>query len=534
MRKIVILACICLIAFAVRVSFLFSTAFLSDEAIYVYAAYAIESGVRPFSEIALVHPPLVYAAYAGFMQLFDVNADLFLVRLFSITLSIISVIQVYFLGEILSRNLKGYAPRDVGLGCAAVLAFYPIIIPFSIASPLVDLFTVFTLGGLLFYSRFLQRKDWISVFLTGGFAGLACMTWYIAAFFVASLLIFELFRVVWRREKIGMWLKQLGLAAVGLVIPIAMVLSWVSFVWSSLPLFFTQTFMLQTTRAGLTLWEKWLSISVYLISFFPLIVAGAAGVFVLTRFFSKKGPLEGMLPGWLFISNSIFLSVIPRTTFMHYFFFLNPYLIFISIIGGFALVRLIPKDFRKIANKRTFFALLSTLAVIVMLSTSVLTSSLISASAYFSTDPNQYTKVELYVGSYVANLTSPADMIWTSETGIAFFAGRLIAAPNSTVWPIQGFFNDVFDTEFVDANGVIHQGIGITSPDMFAQAWESDKVKVLIFIRGAGPVPYPDDLLWNGYEDQVGVESWVESHFSLLQIVSSQDVAYAYEVWVRN
>jgi 4-amino-4-deoxy-L-arabinose transferase-like glycosyltransferase len=534
MRKIVILACICLIAFAVRVSFLFSTAFLSDESIYVYAAYAIQSGVKPFSEIALVHPPLMYAAYAGVMQLFDAGADLFLVRLFSITLSTISVIQVYFLGEILSRNLKSYAPRDVGLACAAVSAFYPIIIPFSIASPLVNLFTVFTLGCLIFYSKFLQHKKWVYVLLTGVFAGLACMTWYIAAFFVASLFIFEAFRVFWQREKITVGVKQLGLAAVGAAIPIAAVLSWIHFVWNSLPLFFTQTFMLQTTRAGLTPWEKWLSISSYLISFFPLIVAGAVGIFVLTSFFLKRGPLEGMLPAWLFISNFVFLSVIPRTTFMHYFFFLNPYLIFVSIVGGFGLFRLMPRNLRKIANKRTVFALLATLAALVVLSASVLTGSLISASAYFSTDPNQYTKAELYVGSFVANLTGPADLIWTSETGIAFFAERPIVAPNSTVWPIQGFFNDVFDTEYVDANGVIHQGIGITAPNMFTQSWENDGVKVLVFIRGAGPVPYPDDLLWYGYESQVGVEDWVESHFSLLQIVSSQNVAYTYEVWVRK
>jgi len=30
------------------------------------------------------------------------------------------------------------------------------------------------------------------------------------------------------------------------------------------------------------------------------------------------------------------------------------------------------------------------------------------------------------------------------------------------------------------------------------------------------------------------VQDWVESHFSLLQIVSSQNVAYSYEVWVRK
>jgi hypothetical protein len=534
MRKIVILACICLVAFAVRVSFLFSTAFLSDEAIYVYAAWAMKGGVKPFSEIALVHPPLMYATYAWLMQLFDVGADLFLVRLFSITLSTISVIQIYFLGEILSRNLKSHTPRDMGLACAAVFAFYPIIIPFSIASPLVNLFTVFTLGCLVFYSKFLQNKNWIYTVSTGVFAGLAFMTWYIAAFFVLSLSIFEVFRVFWQREKIRVWVRQLGLATGGLAVVAAVVLSWIHFVWNSLPLFFTQTFMLQTTRVGLTLWEKWLYVDAYLISFFPLIVAGAVGVFVLTRIVLKRGPLVGVLPAWLFISNFVFLLVIPRTTFMHYFFFLNPYLIFICIVGGFGLVRLMPRNLRKIANKRTVFALAATLVALVVLSASVLTSSLILASAYFSTDPNQYTKAELYVGSYVANLTSQTDMIWTSETGIAFFAERLIAAPNSTIWPIQGFFNDVFDTDFVDANGVIHQGIGITAPDMFTQSWENVKVKVLIFIRGTGPVPYPDDLLWYGYEGQSGVEEWVESHFSLLQIVTSQNVAYAYEVWVRK
>jgi len=507
---------------------------LSDEAIYVYAAYAVQSGVKPFSEVALVHPPLMYAAYAGVMQLFDVGADLFLVRLFSITLSIISVVQMYFLAEILSRNLKSHTPRDMSLGCAAAFAFYPIIIPFSIASPLVNLFTVFTLGCLIVYSKFLQNRNWIHVMLTGVFAGLASMTWYIAAFLIVSLFIFEAFRAFWQREKIGVWVKQLGLATAGLTIPIAAVLSWIHFVWNSLPIFFTQTFMLQTTRTGLTIWEKWLSISAYLISFFPLIVAGAVGMFVLTRLVLKRGPLEGILPAWLFISNFVFLSVIPKTTFMHYFFFLNPYLIFLSIVGGLGLVRLMPSNFRKIANKRTAFAFLATLAALVVLSASVLTSSLISASAYFSTDPNQYTEAELYVGSYVANLTDPADVIWTSETGIGFFAQRLIAAPNSTLWPIQGFFNDVFDTKYVDANGVLHQGIGITTPEMFTQSWENDRVRVLIFIRGAGPVPYPDDLLWHGYEGQSGVQDWVESHFSLLQIVSSQNVAYSYEVWVRK
>ena len=512
---------------------MFSAAFLSDEAIYVYAAYAIQGGVKPFSEITLVHPPLMYAIYAGFMQMF--NAELVLVRMFSIALSVVSVVLLYYLAEILGNKLQGYAPKNFGLVCATIYAIYPIIIPFSITSPLVNLFTIFALGCIISYSEFLQHKNRFFIVLTGVFAGLACMTWYIATFFIASLFLFEIFRVFLQREKISVWIKHIALATIGAAVPILTILSWISFVLHSFPLFFAQTFSLQATRAGLTPFEKWLSISAYINYFFPLLIAGAFGIFILIRHVMKRDIPAVILPAWIFIANFIFLSVIPKTTFVHYFFYLNPYLVLISIIGGFGILRLVvPKNWKKIADKRIAAALLSALVALAVISTSVLISSLISSSVYFSSTPNQYTKAELYIGSYIANLTNPLDKIWTSETSIAFFAKRLITAPNSSYWPIQGFFNDVFDTTFIDTNGAEHEGLGIVTPDLFIQAWESDSVKVLIFIRGMGPVPYPDDLLWFGYTGQVGVESWVESNFKLNQIVSAQDVAYTYEIWVKK
>jgi 4-amino-4-deoxy-L-arabinose transferase-like glycosyltransferase len=511
---------------------MFSAAFLSDEGIYVYAAYVMKCGVKPYSQITLVHPPLMYLTYAGFMELF--GADLVLVRIFSITLFLISMFLIYCLAELLGSKPEGYAPKNIGLACAALYAFYPFIIPFSIASPLVNMLTIFTLGCTIFYIKFLQHKKKALMLLSGVFAGLAFMTWYIATFFIVTIFFFEIFRAFLQGEKIRACVKQITLMIIGAAIPVVTILSWIFFVLHSFPHFYIQTFVLQTSRAGLTPFEKWSSINAYINYFYPLLIAGTVGVPALIRHVMKSGISAVILPAWLFITNFIFLSVIPKTTFLHYFLYLSPYLVFISIIGSFNILRLIPKNWKKIADKQTAATLLSVLAVLTVISASVIINSLISFSPYFSNTPNQYTKAELYVGSYVANLTSPLDKIWTSEPGIAFFAKRVIEAPNSTYWSIQGFFNDVFDTAYTDTYGVTHHGLGIVTPDLFIQAWEGDRVKVLIFIRGIGPVPYPDDLLWFGYPSQVGVKSWVESNFELTQIVVAQGVAYTYEIWVRK
>ena len=66
------------------------------------------------------------------------------------------------------------------------------------------------------------------------------------------------------------------------------------------------------------------------------------------------------------------------------------------------------------------------------------------------------------------------------------------------------------------------------------EAWEKEKVKVIIFIFGRGWVPYPDDLLWDGFQDQEGVASYVEEKYELKHIVTASDVPYIYEIWVRK
>jgi len=76
--------------------------------------------------------------------------------------------------------------------------------------------------------------------------------------------------------------------------------------------------------------------------------------------------------------------------------------------------------------------------------------------------------------------------------------------------------------------------MGIVSPKQFAEAWEKEKVKALIFISGTGWVPYPDELLWNGFQEQEGVANYVEEKYELKHIVTAFEVPYIYEIWVMK
>ncbi len=95
---------------------------------------------------------------------------------------------------------------------------------------------------------------------------------------------------------------------------------------------------------------------------------------------------------------------------------------------------------------------------------------------------------------------------------------------------MQVLFNDVFNNTF--NNG--YKGMGILSPKQFVEAWEKENARVVVFIFGSGWVPYPDDLLWNGFQDQVGVASYVEEKYELKHIVTASEVPYVYEIWVRK
>src|SRR5438445_13670662 len=52
-------------SFLIRVPFLMSTGFFSDESVYTYSAYAVLRGSVPYEGIMLPHPPLGYLGIAA-------------------------------------------------------------------------------------------------------------------------------------------------------------------------------------------------------------------------------------------------------------------------------------------------------------------------------------------------------------------------------------------------------------------------------------------------------------------------------------
>jgi hypothetical protein len=134
------------------------------------------------------------------------------------------------------------------------------------------------------------------------------------------------------------------------------------------------------------------------------------------------------------------------------------------------------------------------------------------------------------------SITEPGDRIWTSEGSIAFFSQRLIVPPNSSDWPLQAFFSDALAHRWWTYAGdeMKDYKLGLATPKQFIEAWKKEDVKVIVIIRGRGWIPYPDELLWNGYCGLEGVASYIQNYYDLRRAVISPEVGYLYEIWVRK
>jgi hypothetical protein len=284
---------------------------------------------------------------------------------------------------------------------------------------------------------------------------------------------------------------------------------------------------------------KLFNLTWYAASFLPLILSGVVGA-LYSVWNAKRWKNPGLLlPAVIYGSNVVGIIFLSNA-FLHYFLYLNPYLIFLSVVC-FDQIYSIFRGKKLKMNKKLNFIVLSTvwffLLFIILLSASMY-PRYIPKFHFFHED--RYTNVEFYVGKYVMNITETNDKIWTSEGAIAFFAQRLIVPPNSSDWPHHTPFSDVFAYRGYTYAGDEMKDFkeGVVVPSQFIEAWEKEKVKVIVFLRGIvgmpWTVPYVDELLWNGYRNQKGVADYVQSNYELRRVVSTSDVGYLYEVWVRK
>jgi hypothetical protein len=279
-------------------------------------------------------------------------------------------------------------------------------------------------------------------------------------------------------------------------------------------------------RSSTALDLRFFNIMVYVLKFFPLLILSGFGVFFL---YKKALKPQYLLFPAILISNIVASVSVFNTFLLHYLYYLSPFLALLSAFGLMSLldfVRKAPWNL-KITKKTVarFFIFVAVIWITIEVGEQVL-----MARDY--TDDN----IHLEVGNYISQITKPDDKIWTSEGAIAFFAQRLIVPCNSSDWPIQSSFADIFAYDFDNYIGdsMKDYKYGIASPDEFMASWEMNKIRVIVIIRGSDWVPYPDQLLLSGFQNFTGASDYLQEKYLLNRTFTSTDGMHTHEVWLRK
>ncbi len=517
--------------FIFRLMFLNYPSFQSDESVYSYASLALTKGLVPYREIALYQPPLQYLLMASISKMS--GPGLVALRLMGIIIQEACIVLVY----LAARNYFQRFPTDrcnllalassVVFGCYSTLLFY--LFPLN-----ESLFTLLTLGAFTLFLRANGRRD--SLFICGVFLGLSVLTKYYGVFFSIGFSILALLNRKGSKSfgfiKANLTdLSCMIIGGVAVCIPFLLILT---FVWKALPNFLTQTvYWYAFGKYSPPPEHNFMILRWVADSYTMLIWAGLIGVFALFYWYQRTRELLILAPPVILaVSFLFFISEISSSkwTFFHYFWPLLPYLSIITVSSFLFLGKL--ADSR--GGPKNAGIVLIIIAIIFMAGYSNFQYLSSLLPEYYSS-PNTVNALERHIGLAVKNLTHDGDAIWTSEGAIGFFADRIIVAPNSSSWPVRACYSEIFSYHYMEYKGdQSHYPNGCVTVKDFLQAWESQKTKVLVFIKGQGYIPYPDELLWNGFRGQIGVKSYVETNYRLYTRARARAYSYIYEVWVRK
>ena len=495
--------------------------FQSDESVYAYSGYAISRGSVPYVGIQLAQPPLMYLALDFLFTLF--GPSLLLLSLAESTIVVFSGVLVF----IVAKRLR-FGGSNVIFPLLSVV-IYSLITFDNFSTSFLEIFLTFfimlcTVIYMLYVLRNGQRSK-PALFLVGILLGVTLMIKYTSVVFVAALFFFNSITLIWKKEYKRTIIEG-AILCFGAVIPFVVSLALISYAWDSFRQFYLQTMYWQVVRSSTALNLRFFNIMVYVLKFFPLLILSGVGTF----FLYKKAPKpQALLFPVILISNIVGLMSVFNTFLLHYLYYLSPFLALLSALGlagTLDFVRKTPWNIR--INKKNLVRLFVFVTVIWI-------TIEVSAQAFMVRD---YTddSIHLEIGQYISQITKSDDKIWTSEGAIAFFAQRLIVPSNSTDWPIQSSFADIFAYDFDNYIGGSMKDYrnGIVSPEEFVNSWETNKIKVILIIRGSDWVPYPDKLLLSGFQNFTGASEYLQEKYLLDRTFTSADGMHTHEVWLRK
>lgn len=460
----------------------------ADESVYTQAVFAMTKGYWPYRDVFIAHPLLYFLIQYPFMY---ISPSLLMARSVSVLLGLGTMLLIFYI----AKNLYS---ENLAILATALFTFSPYAIYHNKSVLVENAALFFTTLLLYFFFKYYRSNREKYLLLSGLFAGVAFISKYTAVFVIIALML-----LIAMKD-----LKKLALfVAFASAAPLMSILSL--FLFGVYPYWYVQTVGLQLVRFSFPLPLKMFELGVYFAWTLPLVIM-AAPVMVHRRVGEDTTlTVLYVLPFLVMCLGKVLAS--------HYFLMLTPMLCILAA-RGLDQYFIRPKGFRKI-NARA----LVVLAIFIV-------HFCFSSGMFLGSVQSKFAvRAKMEVADYIRSITREDDKIWTTEADIAFFARRLIVAPNSTMWKYQGFYEDVWGymgTSYVGEFAGYSGGL-ITVTDI-RQALEREKPKVVVIVENK----LADMLIWNGVDSptykEEGLADYILTHYHLERSL------YDIQIYVRK
>jgi len=478
---------------------------VSDEAIYAQSSYVISRGFIPYRDVFLAHPPFYFVVASYWMSLS--GATLLFARFLNVLLGIGTMVTIYFMCR------KLYSTR-VAVIASLFYAVLPLAVFFDrifLIDNALGLLSTLTVFAFLTYNKYGSLKY---LLFSGFLAGLSLITK-----FTAFQYIFFIFAALLLKKRF----RNLGWFFLA-ILPIPVLTGGILLASGLLPAFLQETVYLQFLNRILaqTLIEKVYVLASYLFWILPFF-----GLAVFTMVNPRDNEAKSITL-WYLIPFTLILF--GNVVFFQYFIMLNAPL---CILAALAVSRFeIPLSTKQLVKMCKWFSLNKMLLMFMWL-------FFVSASLCLTIGENlgnqenriaQQAKVQS--ADYVKSITEQTDKIWVTDASIAFFAQRIIVAPDSEYYKYQGFFSGSFAySEDGKYRGPFGPGLPtLLHLSQILSAWQTNKPKVIVVIRTS----FLDSLILNGIENsdysEPGLRQYLTTHYDLTKTFDPGGI----EVWVRE
>ena len=456
----------------------------ADESVYTQAVFAMTKGYLPYRDFFVAHPLVYFLIEYPFI---GICPSLLMVRSISVLLGFGTMLLVFYI----AKNLYS---ENVTVLATVLFALSSYAIYYNKLATAESAVLFFTTLFLYFFFKYYKGGCEKYLFLCGLFAGVAFITKYSAAFVIVALMLLIALK----------GLKKLVVFVVfASIVPLVFVSSL--FLFGIHGYWYVQTVSFQFIRFSLSLSFKMNELGVYLLWILPLFLMAVPIMF-------RRKAEEDAVFTVLYVVPFLIMCF-GGVLFTHYFLMLTPMLCILAA-RGLDQYFIKPKWSMK---KRVGVLLVLTVFVV---------HFCFSSSIFLGSVQSEFgVRAKMEVADYIRSITGDDDRIWTTDADIAFFARRLIVAPNSTMWKFQGFYEDVWGFMGTSYVGQFagYSG-GLITLEEIRQALESEKPKVVVIMENK----LADRLIWDGISnpayEEGGLAGYVLSHYDLARDLYDIDI----------